>query len=314
MTKIRGSANNISLHESRLAIVMPCLNDAASITVLIPKIIESLDEARIDYRIVISDDGSKETEIDYIRKFIDVNPKVELLICGYKSGHQNAILRGLTHVESIPNYSPDVVIMDSDGEDNPGHILVLLEELKKTSDVAVLARRGTRYSGLQFITLYKLFNWPFRLLTGRKLETGNFMAIKASWVSTLINLPSASNHISATVLRFSPAYKLITLDRGKRYVGKSRMNVSSLSLHGYGALATFADVALSRLVIGIAATGSMLMATAIILILLKTFADVHFLPGWTSNAVIQLFSLTLVTAVQAVTTTIIILWTKSTRK
>jgi hypothetical protein len=200
--------------------------------------------------------------------------------------------------------------MDSDGEDVPSDVALLLNALSNSTHSVVLASRGTRQSGIWFELLYKFFNLPFRLLTGQKLHTGNFMAVKHSWLSTLIELPSIENHISAAIVRYCPDFSTLRLNRGKRYFGKSRMNIASLSLHGYGALSVYADVALSRLVVGVSVFGLTLGSFAALLVSLKLFSSSNFFPGWTSNVVLQLFSLSVITVLQAVTTTLVILWSK----
>ena len=296
---------------SEIAIVLPCLNDFASISRLILEIDKILKKAVIKHKIYICDDGSTKDQIKDLTNFTNKHANVELLIGEYKSGHQEAILRGLNFVsDTSVGTRPDVVVMDSDGEDNPEHIIHLVEELNQTKCNAVLAKRGTRHSGIRFVLLHKLFNIPFKLLTGKKLETGNFMIINGDWLLALVKLPSVSNHVSASVTRFAPTIKLLTLDRSKRYFGNSQMNTASLSLHGYGALAVYADIALSRLVIMTTLFGGFIATVGLTLVVLKLLITDLFLPGWTSNAVLQIFSLILITIFQAVTTTIIILSTK----
>jgi glycosyltransferase involved in cell wall biosynthesis len=292
----------------RVSVLMPCLNDSKSVEVIASELQIILPDHASTFQIVISDDGSTNEEIQKLRALVEKNNSLHLIEGGYRSGHQSAILRGLHFLEKTAH--GDVVIMDSDGEDKPSDVLVLLSALSESSNNVILASRGSRQSGLTFQILYKLFNFPYRILTGDKLRTGNFMAIDESWIKTLIALPSIENHLSATVVRYCPTFKMIRINRGKRYFGKSKMNLASLSLHGYGALAVYADVALSRLVVGVGIFGFTLTFFSASLISLKIFSNSNFFPGWTSNVVLQLFSLSVVTILQAVTSTLIILWSK----
>jgi glycosyltransferase involved in cell wall biosynthesis len=304
--------NDKSAHGLDLIVVVPCLNDSLSLSKLVPELSLVFKESRQEVRIIICDDGSTDDEIKSLRKLAGDNSELILLIGGFKSGHQSAILRGLQEIEKRFSPVPDLVIMDADGEDNPVHAKLLIDRLRNSTAKAVLAKRGVRHSGTKFIFMHKLFNIPFKLLTGKKLETGNFMSIKGDWLNTLLKLPSITNHVSTTVIRYAPEIEKITLDRNARYYGKSRMNLSSLSLHGYGALAVYAELVLSRIIIGTSILALFLGSIAFSLVGLKLFSSAQFLPGWTSNAVIQILSLTLITIFQAVTTTILILWTKKT--
>ena len=293
-----------------VVVVVPCLNDSPSLTKLIEELSKVFNNSRQRFKIIICDDGSTDDEVIALQVLADQNPELILLIGGFKSGHQSAILRGLQEVEKRFSIIPNVIIMDSDGEDNPQHASLLIDALHKSKANAILAKRGVRHSGTKFVLMHKLFNVPFKLLTGKKLETGNFMLIRGDWLATLLTLPSITNPVSTTVIRYAPRFETITLDRNARYFGKSRMNLSSLSLHGYGALAVYADLVLSRIIIGTSIFAFILGSIVLTLVGVKLFSNTQFLPGWTSNAVIQLLSLTVLTIFQAVTTTIIILWTK----
>lgn len=297
--------------EIDLAIVVPCLNDSQSLTKLTSELSYVFGGgSKQKVKIIVCDDGSTEDEIKILQRLSTENPDITLLIGGFKSGHQSAILRGLQEIEKRFSPIPDVVIMDADGEDNPEHAKLLIDRLQISNAKAILAKRGVRHSGARFVFMHKMFNIPFKLLTGKKLETGNFMSIRGDWLPTLLNLPSVANHISTTVIRYAPEAEKLTLDRNKRYYGKSKMNLSSLSLHGYGALAVYAELVLSRIIIGTSILALLLGSITITLVSFKLFSVTEFLPGWTSNAVIQILSLTSITIFQAITTTLIILWTR----
>jgi len=296
----------------KLTVLMPCLNDSKSLKSLCLDLHTNLAAQDYFYKIVISDDGSSPSELASLREFQSNSENIILLEGKYKTGHQSAILRGLDYIAK--NLPSDVVVMDSDGEDMPSHVLILLKKINSVNARIILAKRGHRYSGFKFVLLYKLFNLPFRALTGHKLQTGNFMAISEEWVPWVTQLPSVNNHVSASILRYCPNIDFVTLDRGIRYFGKSKMNLASLSLHGYGALAVYADLALSRLVIGVSAFGLSLLSASLILVVLKFTTDVISIPGWTSILVLQLFSLSIITLLQAITSTLVILWNKKNRK
>ena len=302
--------NRASKGKLDLAVVLPCLNDSASLTQLVSELVPILKTLSRKFVIYVCDDGSTEDELYSFRELSNRYPEVVVLTGNFKSGHQGAILRGLTKIEQGDLPLPDVVIMDADGEDNPEHVPQLLDRLQHSNAKAILAKRGVRHSGVKFVLMHKAFNFPFKLLTGKKLETGNFMSIKGEWLPTLLKLPSVTNHVSTTIARFAPQVETLTLDRNKRYFGQTKMNVSSLSLHGFGALAVYAEIALSRLIIGTSVLALLLGSISVSLVGFKIFTDAKFLPGWTSSAVIQILSLTMITVFQAVTTTIVILWTK----
>uniref|UniRef100_A0A2X0QWG1 Glycosyltransferase n=1 Tax=Candidatus Nitrotoga fabula TaxID=2182327 RepID=A0A2X0QWG1_9PROT len=93
-------------------------------------------------------------------------------------GHQRAIAIGLGYVsEHIQPYHLTVV-MGSDGEDLPSSIAVLLEQLKNEPVDVAVARRRKRIESLSFKVCYVVYKHLFRMLTGRFISFGNFMALK----------------------------------------------------------------------------------------------------------------------------------------
>ncbi len=87
----------------------------------------------------------------------------------------------------------------------------------------------------------------FLLLTGRTISFGNFMALKPAAVRRLAVMQELGTHVAATVLTSRLRLDLCPIDRGARYAGRSRMNFTSLVLHGCRAMMIFAEDVLLRI-------------------------------------------------------------------
>jgi glycosyltransferase involved in cell wall biosynthesis len=202
-------------------------------------------------------------------------------------GHQRAIAIGLGYVEENMNSDQRVVVMDSDGEDLPSTIPDLLEALDSPDIDVVVAKRKSRVETLRFQTFYVIYKLLFKLLAGRKINFGNFMALKPQAVKRLITMQELWIHVAATVLTSKLRTAVCSLDRGPRYAGQSKMNFVGLALHGFKGLMVFAEDVLVRVGIacGLVAFVTVIASVSAVALKLSGFAT----PGWFSVALGILF-------------------------
>jgi polyisoprenyl-phosphate glycosyltransferase len=197
-------------------------------------------------------------------------------------GHQKAIAVGIDHVVQQVTANQRVVVMDSDGEDVPGSIRTLLESLKREDVDVAVAHRKSRVETWRFKAFYAVYKRLFRLLTGRSISFGNFMALKAPAVKRLAAMQELPIHVAATVLASRLRTAVCPIDRGPRYAGQSKMNFVGLVLHGFKGLMVFAEDVLVRvgLACGLIAGGSVLVAGLAIVLKIIGYSS----PGWFSVA------------------------------
>lgn len=197
-------------------------------------------------------------------------------------GHQHAIAIGLSYVSEHITANQYVVVMDSDGEDVPATIPALLNELQSESVDVAVAQRKSRVATFRFKAFYAIYKWFFRLMTGRSIDFGNFMALKAHAVKRLVAMQELSIHVAAAVLASKLRIETCSLDRGPRYTGQSKMNFVGLVLHGFKALMVFAEDVLVRVGIGCASIAVLSIIGALTAVVLKLLG--HSTPGWFSVA------------------------------
>jgi len=113
----------------------------------------------------------------------------------------------------------------------------------------VVAPRTTRKTNLKFKILYKFYKIFFGILTGKKLDFGNFSALKPRAVSKLVSHPELWMHIGATILNSNLRIDYCPLPRGERYFGISKANNISLIQHGIRSVVVFADRVIVRALI-----------------------------------------------------------------
>lgn len=150
-------------------------------------------------------------------------------------GHQKALAVGLGHLSQHLDGVDGVVLMDSDGEDAPEALPALLAEQSKSAAPVIVAARGRRREGPVFRFLHAGYKSLFRIATGKELPFGNFMFLRPEAVRALANSPHTGLHLAASVIKSRLETGMVTVDRGKRYAGSSRMSLFALFAHGMAA-------------------------------------------------------------------------------
>jgi hypothetical protein len=262
----------------RLVVVTPIYEDVEASSRLFKELAKQLGQ---DIFIVAVDDGS-------IRQVVEVGNVQAAGVDGVvvklrrNVGHQRAIAIGLGYVAE--NMHPDqvVVVMDSDGEDLPSAIPELLSQLQVSAVDLVVAQRKSRVESWRFKAFYAVYRRLFKLLTGRSLRFGNFMALTIPAVKRLVAMQELPIHIAGTVLASKLRMGVCEIDRGPRYAGQSKMNFVGLALHGFKGLMVFAEDVLVRTGIACASVAALSLIGAGAVVILKLIG--YATPGWFSVA------------------------------
>jgi glycosyltransferase involved in cell wall biosynthesis len=197
-------------------------------------------------------------------------------------GHQQAITVGLHYAAEQHTSVPRTVIMDSDGEDRPESIIELLRILDAGSADIVVAQRKSRQETAAFKTFYFFYKQIFKLLSGKKISFGNFMAMNSFALRRITAMQELWTHVAGCALSSRLRLHYLPLDRGARYAGSSKMSFVSLALHGFRGLMVFADNVMVRVGIFCTMLGILSILGGLTAIGLKIsgFAT----PGWFSIA------------------------------
>ncbi|MDC1013717.1 glycosyltransferase [Gammaproteobacteria bacterium] len=262
--------------KKKIIVVTPIYEDTESAEKLISKL---KDRFKDGLYIVAVDDGSinKPMHIDILKK---VEADGVILQLFKNVGHQKAIAIGLQYVAENIDWADRVVVMDSDGEDEPDTIYPLLNDLKSEDvDIAVGKRRG-RSEAIQFQFFYQIYKFIFRLLTGRSIGFGNFVAMKIEGLHRLVKMPEIWTHFAASILSSKLRISFCPVDRGRRYFGQSKLNFVGFALHGFKAIMIFSEEVLVRVGIFCAFVAFLSIVGGFVAVLLKFIGIAT--PGWFS--------------------------------
>ena len=232
-----------------IGIVIPVFNDWESLNRLIRKLNDQSATLKFDFHIFVVDDGSTEPRhLDYLSTTSGIS-EVQLIRLFGNIGHQRAIAVGLVVASRIEEIEA-VVVMDADGEDRPEDVSRLAAAWSENTNRIVVAQRGERSEGLAFRFFYAIYKQIFRIMTGQKIDFGNFCLLPRELLRALTYNPSIWNSLPAAITRSRIPYTAVRVARGTRLAGKSKMNFESLVVHGMSAIAVYADVVLLRILLG----------------------------------------------------------------
>ncbi len=261
----------------KTAVVAPYFEDLAA-TEFCQNLAEHLGSD--DYVIVV-DDGSVALPFD-ATLLSDNGLRGQVVKLVRNVGHQTAICCGISAALDEIEFE-SLVILDSDGEDKPADIATLVDRLhdKSSQTDAVVATRKSRIESRVFKTFYRIYQGFFRILVGREIRFGNFMALSPSAARRLVHTQESRMHVAASLINSRLRIASLSLHRGARYAGKSSMNLVSLTLHGLRSIMVFSETVLVRITLFCALFATIIVSTMIIMVIIKLAGLA--IPGWFST-------------------------------
>ena len=152
-----------------LSIVIPLLNEQNSIDELTSSISTVVKALRLEFEIILIDDGSTDNSWKIISEICSNNQNVRGIRFLKNFGKSQALSAGFKACNG------DVVItMDADLQDDPNEIPELYKKVKEEKFDLVSGWKKVRYDSIIFKNFpSKIFNWAARITSGIKLNDFN---------------------------------------------------------------------------------------------------------------------------------------------
>jgi hypothetical protein len=285
------------MNEMRLWIVCPSYKDVASFLILRDRIREVLarDPSSPSPEVhfcLVDDSAGYDTEIDQLKTHEDV----EVITPPFNLGHQRAIVYGLRLMLPQVSEKDLVVTMDADGEDRPEDLPRLIAPLIAAPDdrgLLCVARRTKRSESFRFRVLYLFFRTMFHTLTGTTVRSGNYAAYRGWLAQRMLSHPYFDLCYSSTLVSLDMTVTPVPCPRGKRYEGRSRMNMLRLFMHGVRMLMPFTDRIAVRALTAFSAMFGLGILLSFVVIGIRVFTTAG-IPGWATATLLGLLVLSFV--------------------
>ncbi|MDX1903083.1 MAG: glycosyltransferase [Thermonemataceae bacterium] len=272
-----------------IAILLPCYNENTTIIRFLEILEEAIKDLPHNFRVIVIDDASTDNTLVLLQQFSFQNPaiQIDILSLKFNIGHQGAIYQGFLYAQSLTNNT--FIIMDSDGEDDPKAIKILLEKAPNHQIINVV--RGKRRESLSFILFYQVYKLIFKFITGTTINYGNYSLITKKILEKAIF--HQFNHFPAFLSKQKCSKTTIMVDRMKRISGKSKMRFSNLLYHAFYSFVEYAESILLvffKLFIFLV----LLFFIAIGNVLYQKFIANTAILGWSSTIAISLMNTALI--------------------
>lgn len=134
-----------------IIVVLPAYNEEECIETLLLSIKSSLEEERLEYKIVVVNDGSVDNTEKIVTEYSGKMP-IELINHEKNKGLGEAIKTGFTHVARISDPDDIIITLDADNTQPPGLMYSMVRKIREGNDVIIASRyqHGSRIRGVPF--------------------------------------------------------------------------------------------------------------------------------------------------------------------
>ncbi len=221
----------------RIIILIPTYNDCKSLRRLLSNINKYFNNEKITLEILIINDCSSEKYYLQDLKLKNIR-SIKIIDLKKNVGSQKAIFIGLNKISKLKKRST-IVVMDSDGEDDPAKISKLANRANQNDDAIVFALRKKRLETFFFQLLNKFRLLITFLLTGKYLNFGNFSAFSNKNLKNLIKNKNLSIAYCSGVVKNHLKINLVSIPKRKRYHGISKVSFFFLIKHSINIISIF---------------------------------------------------------------------------
>jgi len=268
--------------EPPYAIVTPCFNEEQSVITFLQRLEASLAPTGKPFHVIVVDDSSEDSSLALLGDFKFTAPRFRLTVLKLKFnvGHQLAIYQGLLYASRME--TKNIIIMDSDGEDDPNAIPQVLG----MSDYDIVEiKRGKRSEDFSFRLAYRFYKLIFHIITGKNMDYGNYCMISRGIVDRIAH--TGFLHLPAYLLKQKGRRAFITYDRGKRIRGESKLGMKGLLIHAFKSFIEFGEDLLLLFL-------KLFIVISVVLVLIvgnlvyQKFIVRTAIPGWFSTVSMEL--------------------------
>lgn len=273
------------MYKQSLSVVIPIYNDEEVIAELLRRLTAVLTQIVKDYEIILVDDGSRDRSWSVMQSERQQREHLRIARLSRNFGQQNAIAAGLSLTTKDL-----IVLMDSDLQDRPEDIPVLIDALLADPQATMsIAQWEQRKDSRLKIAVSRLFQRVSNSITDIHTmpRLGIFRVMKKSVVEELRRFPEKTATAVSLLYYIGSHYVAVPLKRDARFAGTSGYNLRKMLQLTFARIFSFSMFPI-RMVTYMGALlcfGSMI--AALVLIIYKIMGNV--LAGWTSMMVLMLF-------------------------
>ncbi len=265
----------------RYSLVVPVFNSAEIVGTTVDRIVQTFEDAGLDYEVILVNDGSRDGSWEVIAERARTHPRVVALDMLRNYGQHNANLAGFR--EATGDY---VITLDDDLQNPPDQALVLIDEAMTGRDVVFgqFERKqaaGYRRLGSDVIGMMnrRIFGQP------NDLAVSNFRILRRDVVDRICESRTAHPYITGQALLYSSNRSNVTVRHEPRAVGKSQYSLTRILRLVFTILFSYSSFPLRITALAGFAVAAIAFLIGLIYLLRGAFFG-SSVEGWTSLVVL----------------------------
>ena len=204
------------MRQMSLDVVVPLYNDEEVIEELCKTVFNVLEEQFKSVRLILIDDGSHDNTYQNAKKMRKEFDKTEVIRLAGNYGQHRAILAGLRATKA------DIVaVMDSDLQDRPEHISIMVDRMLEEDTSMAIAKRIRRVDSKMKKITSRLFGAVSNILVPFKVDPhlGAFRVIRKSVVNQVCAVKEHTGTPFSMLYSLQVPFTIVELERDARIAG-----------------------------------------------------------------------------------------------
>jgi glycosyltransferase involved in cell wall biosynthesis len=264
--------------ESRIAIVIPCYNEAAVVQRFYGELARALETVDVAWQVCFVDDGSTDGTLARLNELARAHPRVRVYSLSRNFGHQIALSAGLDVTRGSA-----VVMMDGDLQHPPSLLPAMIELWRGGADVVSGVREDMEDAGWFKRTTARAFYGLINRMSETEIVPGaaDFCLLSSRAHAALCAMPERHRFLRGMVswIGFNRSY--VKFQAPKRPAGESKYTTFKMIALALDALFSFSAAPMrtaTRLGLALLVPGIVYF----VYILVRYFAVNDFIRGWGS--------------------------------
>lgn len=269
-----------------LSLVVPLYNEELVIEEMRRRLTHVLESNRIDYEIVLVNDGSLDATLDIAKRLCQGDKRIKLISLSRNFGHQMAITAGMDK-----SSGQIIVIIDADLQDPPEVIVEMIQKWREGYHVVYGVRKKRKGESWFKLATAALFYRILRRMTPIEIpvDTGDFRLMDRKVVEQLTQMRERSRFVRGMVSWVGFKQGKVEYTREKRFGGETKYPFRKMMKFAIDGILSFSQVPLRfSSAIGLLCSG---ISFLFILygLLEKYLSPETTIQGWASIFVASLF-------------------------
>ena len=203
-----------------ISVLIPTFEEEKNILDLINEIEKNLINTKYNYEIIVIDNCSKDNTVKIVKKLIETNKKIRLIVNNNNYGHIKSPFYGLLQTKGDAT-----ILMNADFQDPPELIEKLITKWASGSKIVLLQKNNSEEGKIKFF-LRKYFYSLLNLISENKMTintTGSGIFDKTI-IQQLKTINDPYPYFRGLITEIGPSVDLLPFIQPKRKYGKTKNN------------------------------------------------------------------------------------------